>query len=164
VSNSYKEAANKPQLTLRFKIDEKDFLIAGESASKTKKALQQLGLKQEIVKNIAIIVYEAAMNVVIHSKHGEIKIIIAPDKVVVLSEDIGEGIPDVELAMKEGYSTATHEVREMGFGAGMGLPNIKQCSDELDIVTKVGFGTTLKATIYLNPVDAKHVETGTMYV
>jgi anti-sigma regulatory factor (Ser/Thr protein kinase) len=164
VSRSCQPAVNKPQLTLRFKIDEKDFLIAGESASKTKKALQQLGLKQEIVKNIAIIVYEAAMNIVIHSNHGKIKVIIAPDQVVVLSEDVGEGIPDIELAMKEGYSTAPNEVREMGFGAGMGLPNIKQCSNELDIKTTVGLGTTLRATIYLNPADTKQVETGTMYV
>jgi len=164
LSSDFNTNLNKPQLTLRFKIDEKDFLIAGESASKTKKALQQLGLKQEIVKNIAIIVYEAAMNIVIHAIHGEIKIIIVPDQIIVLSEDVGEGIPDIELAMKEGYSTAPQEVREMGFGAGMGLSNIKQCSDELEIKSTVGSGTTLKATICLNPIDKKQVETGAMYL
>jgi len=164
LNNDFNTVPNKSQLTLRFKIDEKDFLIAGESASKTKKALQQLGLKQEIVKNIAIIVYEAAMNIVIHATHGEMKIIIAPDQIIVLSEDVGEGIPDIELAMKEGYSTAPHEGREMGFGAGMGLANIKQCSDALEIKSTVGSGTTLKATICLNPIDKKQVETGAMYL
>lgn len=152
---------DKPRLTLAFKVNEKDFLTAGESASKTKKALQQLGLKQDIVKNIAIIVYEAAMNIVIHANHGEIKISIEPDQVAILSEDVGEGIPDIELAMKEGYSTAPNEVREMGFGAGMGLPNIKQCSDELDIQTRLGVGTTLRATVYLTPVDTRQKQIDT---
>jgi serine/threonine-protein kinase RsbT len=145
---------------LRFKVNEKDYLVAGESASKTKKALQQLGLKHEVVKNIAIIVYEAAMNIVIHANHGEITIDIEPDKIAVISEDSGEGIPDIELAMKEGYSTAPNMVREMGFGAGMGLPNIKNCSDEMQLETKIGSGTLLRATIYLTPKDGKQLEEG----
>jgi serine/threonine-protein kinase RsbT len=154
----------KPHLQLRFKVDEEDFLIAGESASKTKKALQQLGLKQEVVKNAAIIVYEAAMNIVIHASHGEITINIEPDKIVVISDDVGEGIPDVELAMKEGYTTAPNEIREMGFGAGMGLPNIKHCSDELTIDTRIGVGTIVQATLYLTPRETNQLETGAKYV
>jgi serine/threonine-protein kinase RsbT len=158
------EQKKKPQITLKFKINEKDFLVAGEAASKTKNALQQLGLRQEIVKNVAIIVYEAAMNVVIHSSQGEIIISIKPDQIVIESEDTGAGIPDLELAMKEGWSTAPYEILEMGFGAGMGLPNIKKCADELTIESKVGVGTHLKATVYLASKDSEQVETGAMYV
>jgi serine/threonine-protein kinase RsbT len=138
-----------PRLVIEYAINEKDFLVAGESASKTKKALQQLGLRAEVVKNTAIIVYEAAMNVVIHANHGRLKIVIVPGEVLVLTEDVGPGIPDIDLAMQEGYSTASEEIREMGFGAGMGLPNIKQRSDDLKIKSEPGVGTTLEARIYL---------------
>ncbi|HOV91427.1 MAG TPA: hypothetical protein PKW07_12070 [Syntrophorhabdaceae bacterium] len=138
-----------PHLILEFKIEEKDFFIAGESASRVKKTLQQLGMKQEIIKKAAIIIYEAAMNVAIHANYGMLKVYIDAEVISIITEDVGPGIPDIELAMKEGYSTASHEIREMGFGAGMGLPNIKNCSDELDIKSNVGEGTTLKARIYL---------------
>jgi serine/threonine-protein kinase RsbT len=138
-----------PQVTLEFTVGEKDFFVAGESASKVKKALQQLGLKQEVIKKIAIIIYEAAMNVAIHASHGTIKVMIDPESISVQTEDVGTGIPDIDLAMQEGYSTAPYEVREMGFGAGMGLPNIKHCSDELYLDSKVGVGTVLKAKVYM---------------
>jgi serine/threonine-protein kinase RsbT len=138
-----------PRLVMEFTIREKDFLIAGESASKTKKALQQLGLRTDVVRNAAIIVYEAAMNVVIHGHHGRIEIVIVPEEVSILAEDSGAGIPDIELAMQEGYSTAPHEIREMGFGAGMGLPNIKMCSQHLAISSEPGVGTRLEARISL---------------
>lgn len=152
------EAGGGPRLTIEFAIHEKDFLMAGESASKTKKALQQLGLRAEVVKNAAIIVYEAAMNVVIHASHGHIKVIIVPEEVLVLTKDVGPGIPDIDLAMQEGYSTAPHEIREMGFGAGMGLPNIKRCSDELKIKSESGVGTTLEARIHLGQKEAPRRE------
>jgi anti-sigma regulatory factor (Ser/Thr protein kinase) len=139
-----------PHIKLEFKIDEKDFFIAGESASRVKKTLQQVGLPQDIIKKVAIIIYEAAMNVSIHGNHGMLRIYIDPEAILIETEDKGAGIPDIELAMQEGYSTASYEVREMGFGAGMGLPNIKQCSDELHIDSKVDVGTTLLAKVYLN--------------
>lgn len=139
-----------PQINLEFKIGEKDFFIAGESASRVKKTLQQLGMKQDIIKRIAIIIYEAAMNVAIHANQGLLKVAIDPEVISIITEDEGAGIPDIDLAMKEGYSTASYEVRELGFGAGMGLPNIKQCSDELYLESKVGVGTVLKAKVYLN--------------
>lgn len=139
-----------PHIKLEFKIEEKDFFMAGESASRVKKTLQQLGLPQDIIKKIAIIIYEAAMNVSIHGNHGMLRIFIDPETILIETEDEGAGIPDIELAMKEGYSTASYEVREMGFGAGMGLPNIKQCSDELHIDSKVDVGTKLQAKVYLN--------------
>jgi serine/threonine-protein kinase RsbT len=144
---------DKPRLVIEFPIHEKDFLAAGESASKTKKALQQLGLKAEVAKNSAVIVYEAAMNVVIHAISGKLKIVIIPDEVVIVAEDVGPGIPDIELAMQEGYSTAPNEIREMGFGAGMGLANIEHCSDELNIESEPGVGTVLTARIRLTQRD-----------
>ena len=152
-----------PRLVIEYVINEKDFLMAGESASKTKKALQQLGLRAEVVKNTAIIVYEAAMNVVIHANHGQLRIVIVPEEVFVLTEDVGPGIPDIDLAMQEGYSTAPHEVREMGFGAGMGLPNIKRCSDELKIKSEPGVGTVLEARIYLRQKEDSSPRKRVMY-
>jgi len=110
-------------------------------------------LQQEIIKKIAIIIYEAAMNVSIHGNHGMLRVYIDPESITVETEDEGVGIPDIELAMQEGYSTASREVREMGFGAGMGLFNIKQCSDELHIQSKVGVGTTLQAKVLMNKKD-----------
>jgi len=145
---------NLPQITMEFPIEEKDFFMAGESASKVKTALQQLGLRPDIIKRVAIIIYEAAMNVVIHATHGQLEVHIDPEAISVQTEDIGAGIPDIDLAMQEGWSTATDEVREMGFGAGMGLPNIKQCSDELSVETKVSEGTILRAIVYFTPKDA----------
>jgi len=137
-----------PQITLEFPIGEKDFFMAGESASRVKKTLQQLGLRQDIIRRAAIIIYEAAMNVAIHANHGLLTVHVDPEAIFVQTDDEGAGIPDIELAMKEGYSTAPYEIREMGFGAGMGLPNIKQCSDELTLDTRVGEGTTLKAKVF----------------
>ncbi len=138
-----------PQITLEFPIGEEDFFIAGESASRVKKTLQQIGFKQDVIKRVAIIIYEAAMNVAIHAHHGLLTVHIDTENIVVQTDDKGAGIPDVDLAMQEGYSTASYEVREMGFGAGMGLPNIKQCADKLTIDSRVGDGTTLRATIHL---------------
>jgi serine/threonine-protein kinase RsbT len=145
--------SGEPRLVLEYVIHEKDFLAAGESASKTKKALQQLGLKADVVKNSAIIVYEAAMNVVIHAQSGRLRVVIVPEEVSIVSKDIGPGIPDIDLAMQEGYSTAPHEIREMGFGAGMGLPNMERCSDELKIKSDPGVGTVLEARIRLKQKD-----------
>jgi serine/threonine-protein kinase RsbT len=144
-----KKLHHEPSLSMEFKINEKDFLMAGESASKTKRVLQQLGLPQEVVKNAAIIVYEAAMNVVIHATSGILKVLIVPEEVQIITDDVGAGIPDIDLAMQEGYSTAGREIQEMGFGAGMGLPNIKLCSSEMKIKSEVGVGTVLEAKIYL---------------
>jgi anti-sigma regulatory factor (Ser/Thr protein kinase) len=142
-----------PQIKLEFKIKEGDYFMAGEAASRVKKTLQQTGLQQEIIKKIAIIIYEAAMNVSIHGNHGMLRVYIDPESITVETEDEGVGIPDIELAMQEGYSTASREVREMGFGAGMGLFNIKQCSDELHIQSKVGVGTTLQAKVLMDKRD-----------
>ena len=136
-----------PQIKLEFKINEKDFFMAGESASRVKKTLQQLGLHQDTIKKVAIIIYEAAMNVAIHGNHGILRIYIDPESILVETDDEGDGIPDIKLAMQEGYSTASHEIREMGFGAGMGLVNIDRYADDFVITSEVGRGTRLVMTV-----------------
>lgn len=132
---------------LSFSIRGSDFINAGEASSGTKKALSRLGLNPSVVKRAAIAMYEAEMNAMIHAGGGTAYVQIHPDHVKVRIVDKGPGIPDVDLAMQEGWSTAPDIAREMGFGAGMGLPNIKKNADEMDIDTVVGQGTTLTVLI-----------------
>ncbi|HKM94370.1 MAG TPA: anti-sigma regulatory factor, partial [Prolixibacteraceae bacterium] len=124
----------------------------GYASSQVKKTLKQLGFEPSLIKNIVVALYEAEVNIVAHACKGVIDIRVTPSKVEMLVSDQGPGIQDVELAMKAGYSTASEEVREMGFGAGMGLPNIQRNVDELKIETSVGKGTTL--TMIKNLVHA----------
>ncbi|HIZ87765.1 MAG TPA: ATP-binding protein [Candidatus Coprenecus pullistercoris] len=120
-----------------------DFTRAGYASSAIKKTLKQLGVSPVVVRRVVIAVYEAEVNIVAHSYGGRITADIEPEGINVTLADTGPGIPDVEKAMQKGFSTASKEVREMGFGAGMGLPNIKDNADELRIETEVGKGTTL---------------------
>lgn len=120
-----------------------DFTRAGYASSAIKKTLKQLGVSPAVVRRVVIAVYEAEVNIVAHSYGGRITADIEPGGINVTLADTGPGIPDVEKAMQKGFSTASKEVREMGFGAGMGLPNIKDNADELRIETEVGKGTTL---------------------
>lgn len=124
-----------------------DFVRAGEAANKIKRLLQQLGLDPGIIRRAAIAAYEAEMNVVIHSHGGRVSVDITPDTIEILCEDCGPGIPDIEKALQEGYSTASEDVREMGFGAGMGLPNIRRSADGFTIESTVGQGTWLQVRI-----------------
>lgn len=124
-----------------------DFLAAGSAAARIKNVLRQLGLSPEVVRRASIVAYEAEMNIVIHAYSGTLKATIEPGRVVLVAEDEGPGIEDIELAMQEGYSTAPERIREMGFGAGMGLPNMKKFSDRLTIDSTVGKGTTVEAII-----------------
>jgi serine/threonine-protein kinase RsbT len=142
----------EPSLRLErcFKVRGGDYSTAGEAASKIKKILIQLGLDSEKIRKIAIATYEAELNIVIHAFEGEINFHIDPDFVRVMAADQGPGIADIELAMQEGYSTAPEEARQMGFGAGMGLPNMKRCSDQFTINTEVGKGTTVEMGFVLN--------------
>ena len=112
--------------------------------------LQQLGIDAAIVRRAAIATYEAEMNVVMYGEDAILTIEVTPKLVKIMVNDRGAGIPDIDLAMQEGYSTATPEMREMGFGAGMGLPNIKKNSDEFKIASTVGEGTQLEITININ--------------
>ncbi len=134
----------------RFEIRGGDFSNAGKTSTSIKEILQELGIDPSIIIRASIACYEAEMNVVMYAQSGILTLHITPEKLHLRLEDDGPGIEDVELAMKEGYSTATEKMREMGFGAGMGLPNIKKNADEFKIVSEPGKGITLDITIQLN--------------
>jgi anti-sigma regulatory factor (Ser/Thr protein kinase) len=121
----------------------KDFPNAGKVSTSIKDTLKRLGVQSAVVRRVAIVSYEAEMNLVMYAVRGTVTLTVSPDAVTLNIADEGPGIPDVSLAMQEGYSTATPEMREMGFGAGMGLPNIKRNADEFDIQSEVGKGTHL---------------------
>ena len=135
-------------IILKYEVDGEDFSMAGEASSAVKKALKQLGFSGEVIRRVAIAMYEGEINMVIHADGGDITVEILRESIRIVMADKGPGIKDINLAMQEGYSTAPEEVRNLGFGAGMGLPNIKKYSDELKIDTEVGVGTTL--TIVIN--------------
>lgn len=130
-----------------FKVNTENFAKAGDASSSTKKVLQKLGIPSGIIRRAAVAAYEAEMNIIIHSDGGKISISIRPSKIEIVAKDHGPGIPDIERAMQKGYSTASDHVRELGFGAGMGLPNMKRCSDEFFIKSKAGEGTTVTMII-----------------
>ncbi|MFA7636276.1 MAG: ATP-binding protein [Monoglobales bacterium] len=132
-----------------YEISGSDFSTAGEASSNFKTVLKQLGLPVEVVRKVAISMYEAEINTVIHGGGGTCDAQILDDRIVLSFTDNGPGIQDVEMAMREGYSTANEKVRELGFGAGMGLPNMKKYADDLQIKTKPGKGTTVTLTINL---------------
>jgi len=127
-------------LKLTFSIQGGDFTNAGHPSSEVKKVLKQLGIDGKTIKNIVIALYEAEVNVVAHAWKGTVTVEIDESKITLLVEDEGPGIPDIEMAMQAGFSTASKKVREMGFGAGMGLPNMKKNTDELLIESEVEKG------------------------
>ncbi len=135
-------------ISLHYDVSGTDFTCAGEASGKIKKALKELGFPASLTRNVAIAVYEGEINMVIHGGGGVIDVIITPECISIELADQGPGIPDVSLAMQEGYSTAPDNVRQLGFGAGMGLPNIKKYTDEMVIETEVGKGTTIKLKVY----------------
>lgn len=136
-------------LEQRFTVNGNDFVQAGEASSRIKRVLQQIGMDPQLTRRVAIISYEAEMNIVIHAQQGEIVLTIWPELVQVIAEDMGPGIRDIELAMQVGYSTAPESVRQMGFGAGMGLPNIQRCADEMRVESTLGVGTRIVTRINL---------------
>ncbi|KAF0196739.1 MAG: anti-sigma regulatory factor [Bacteroidetes bacterium] len=133
-----------------FHVEGGNFTKAGAASSQLKKILKQLNVDPKIIKRIVVALYEAEVNVVAHAFQGDIFIDIDTEKIGIKLVDQGPGIADIELAMQKGYSTASSSVREMGFGAGMGLPNIKNNSDELKITSEVNVGTTVEFVTYLN--------------
>lgn len=133
-----------------FKIKGGDFINAGESSIKIRNILKEIGIDAEIIRRVAIAAYEAEMNVVMFAQNGIMRLLITPRKILLKIEDKGHGIENIELAMQPGYSTATEEMREMGFGAGMGLPNIKKNADIFNINSIVGKGTNLELTFNLD--------------
>ena len=135
-------------MKLTFDIQGGDFTHAGFPSSEVKKVLKQLNIDGKTIKRIVIALYEAEVNVVAHAWKGVITVEIDENKITSVLEDEGPGIPDIDLAMQAGYSTASKKVRDMGFGAGMGLPNMKKNTDELVIESEVGVGTKVKIVNY----------------
>ncbi|MDR3279990.1 MAG: anti-sigma regulatory factor [Synergistaceae bacterium] len=136
-------------IDLEYDVVADDYQTAGEASNNLKETLKILGVNSSICRRAAIIAYEAEMNLVIHAGGGRIVANIDENKVEIKTIDQGPGIPDIGLAIQEGYTTAGDHAREMGFGAGMGLPNIKRNADVFEIDTKVGVGTTLRTVINL---------------
>ena len=130
-------------IVLTYDISADDFTRAGEASSDVKRKLKQMGVDPEAIRKVAIAMYEGEINMVIHAKGGLITVEMTPQQIKMILADVGPGIPDVELAMQAGYSTAPDEIRSLGFGAGMGLPNMKKYSDEMEIDTRLGEGTTI---------------------
>ncbi|MBW1711715.1 MAG: ATP-binding protein [Deltaproteobacteria bacterium] len=130
----------------KFDVHGMDFIHAGKASVQIKNILKEVGVDQDVIRRAAIATYEAEMNVVMYGQGGQMILELDGEKVCIRAEDQGPGIPDIELALEEGFSTATEEMREMGFGAGMGLPNIKRNADELNIDSAVGQGTRIRMT------------------
>lgn len=135
-------------ICLHYTVPGDDFTRAGEASADLKLRLKKLGLPPEAVRKVSIALYEGEINLAIHAHGGEIDVQVTDDAVHMTLSDQGPGIADIPLAMSEGYSTAPDEVRSLGFGAGMGLPNMKKYSDEFDIQSTVGVGTTIKMSVY----------------
>jgi anti-sigma regulatory factor (Ser/Thr protein kinase) len=132
-----------------FEIERGNFADAGQASSSVKRTLKQLGVAPPNIKRTVVALFEAEINAIAHAYGGTIDVDIDDGKIVMVVADQGPGIPNLDLAMQEGWSTASPQVREMGYGAGMGLPNIKKNTDELKIETEVGVGTTVTMTVYL---------------
>lgn len=137
-------------MTLHYDVSGEDFTHAGEASGDIKQQLKALGFPAAFIRNVVIAVYEGEINMVIHANGGVIDAEIEPDAVRVTLKDHGPGIPDIEKAMEKGYSTAPDNIRALGFGAGMGLPNIKKYTDSMEIESEVGVGTTLYLTLTLS--------------
>ena len=132
-----------------FVVDGEDFTSAGQASVQVKKNLRKLGIPPEIIRKISIAMYEGEINMVIHADGGDADVLVYEDRIVMILTDRGPGIADVEKAMQEGFSTAPDNVRTLGFGAGMGLPNMKRYTDDMQIQSVVGEGTTITMTVML---------------
>ena len=136
-------------LVFHFDVDGNDFTSAGQASVKVKKRLRELGLPSELIRRVAIAMYEGEINMVIHADGGTADVIVSEEAITIVLEDKGPCIADVEKAMQEGFSTATSTIQSLGFGAGMGLPNMKRYTDEMHIDTTVGVGTKITMVIRL---------------
>jgi anti-sigma regulatory factor (Ser/Thr protein kinase) len=137
-------------VTLHFDVDGENFTSAGEASVQVKKTLRQMGFPPEVIRRVSIAMYEGEINMVIHAGGGKADVTVDSDKIRIVLADKGPGIANIELAMQEGYSTAKDNIRSLGFGAGMGLPNMKRYSDFMNVESAVGEGTTITMDIYLS--------------
>lgn len=134
-------------IKLEYTVSGEDFTRAGEASSDLKNMLKQLGVSPDVVRKVSIAMYEGEINMVIHANGGIITVYISPTEVTMILKDSGPDIPDIDKAMQAGYSTAPDNIRSLGFGAGMGLPNMKKYSDDMKIETELGVGTTVTMTV-----------------
>ncbi len=132
-----------------FTVDGEDFTSAGQASVQVKKNLRKLGISPEIIRKISIAMYEGEINMVIHANGGDADVLVYEDRIEIVLSDRGPGIANIDLAMQEGFSTAPDNVRSLGFGAGMGLPNMKRYTDDMKIESTLGEGTTITMTVKL---------------
>lgn len=137
------------EITLTYRVDGGDLVRAGEASGRMKLALKKLGLPPELIRRAAICMYEGEINMVLHANGGDAEVTVGMDAITVTLTDTGPGIPSVARAMQEGFSTADDAARGLGFGAGMGLPNMKRCSDEMIVNSVVGTGTIVTMKLYI---------------
>ena len=137
-------------LVFNFNIDGSDFTSAGQASVQVKKNLRQLGLDAEVIRRVSVAMYEGEINMVIHAGGGTATVTVTEDHIEIILDDSGPGIPDIEKAMQAGYSTASDKIRNLGFGAGMGLPNMKKNSDIMEIDSRLGVGTKITMRINLH--------------
>lgn len=137
-------------LCLTYEVEGGDLTQAGEASSQMKRTLKQLGLSPDVIRRASVCMYEGEINMVIHADGGTATVLVGLDNIVITLSDHGPGIPDISQAMEPGWSTAGETARDLGFGAGMGLPNMKKYSDEMDIRSTVGVGTTVTITIHID--------------
>lgn len=135
------------KVNFHFDIDGDNFTSAGEASVRIKKMLREMGFTPEVIRRVSVAMYEGEINMVIHANGGNADVNVYCDRIEIILADRGPGIPDIELAMQEGYSTAPDNIRSLGFGAGMGLPNMKRYTDEMTIESEVGKGTTITMTV-----------------
>lgn len=136
-------------LIFRFDVEGNDFTSAGQASVQVKKNLRQLGFDSEIIRRVSIAMYEGEINMVVHAGGGTAEVIVTEEYIEIILDDKGPGIKDVNQAMQAGYSTATEQIRSLGFGAGMGLPNMKKHTDTMEITTEVGVGTRIVMRVIL---------------
>lgn len=140
---------NNDTIVMSYEVPADDFTRAGEASSNVKSKLKQMGVNPEIIRKVAIAMYEGEINMVIHAFGGTIDVTVSPNEIEIILKDQGPGIENIELAMQAGYSTAPDKIRSLGFGAGMGLPNMKKYSDEMKIESELGVGTTVTMKIVM---------------
>ena len=140
---------NEKYLEGRFEIQGRDFVDAGLVSSRIKKSLKAMGVAEDVIRRVAVLTFEAEVNIISYATQGTISYYVLPDTIIIEAIDVGPGIIDIEQAMQEGFSTADDSIREMGFGAGMGLANIKRSSDLFEITSEPGKGTCVKCTLMI---------------
>ena len=141
------------KVVFHFDIDGGNFTSAGEASVRIKKLLREMGFSPDTIRRVSVAMYEGEINMVIHANGGNADVEVYEDRIEIILADRGPGIPDIELAMQEGYSTAPDNIRSLGFGAGMGLPNMKRYTDEMDIYSTVGVGTKVVMRVYNKVAD-----------